>query len=462
MTRTHFDGIVVAVFLICLNSRISVAQNWPNLLQSAQSSVVELLATGPNVDGTNSNNIPSSGYVVHSSDVTKQTYIITAAHVLNPPSGWADKAVGGGPDRTVRVRIQRTNDQFDTLATNAVVIDENIDRDFAILAIPQQPIAGLAVSSSSQLRVGTPLLIAGFPQNMKYAGRPLNIWSTDLPRSRIVLDGVAEPGQSGGAVIDSAGRAVALISENDNRQNPRYHTAVIVSEPLDSLNDFLRKKGLPAVVLEDASPSSSRFRVTERVGLARVVLSGDSGDLASGIERETSLDKTTEVTASATGNEQSDCAPEFGRWTSSASGFVSIQPFELAGLRVTLKAIANGGHSTKSLSCLSKSPVGFAGVDTNAAANINAEGEIAFETKVVPFDLRISWRELPQNSDLKLFNPSSQIESEIDPSVMGDKTVRIEVAGKWRLKIRINLEARAVGAFAVATASQPLVFLETR
>jgi hypothetical protein len=223
------------------------------------------------------------------------------------------------------------------------LVDENLENDFAILAIAQQDIKSLAVASSSQLKKTHPVLVAGFPQSSGYKGRIINIWSVDLANFRVALDGRAQPGQSGGAVIDAQGRVVALISENDNKQNPQFHNAVIVSEPIEALNRYLRERGQPQIFLQDASPFGPKFSVHDRSGSAFVKLTGDVGEL-SGIKQQDNAIGTTAAPISAAGNERSDCIESFDRSSSEASGSAWIQPFELTGLKLRLKATAKGGH----------------------------------------------------------------------------------------------------------------------
>jgi len=306
------------------------------------------------------------------------------------------------------------------------------------------------------------ICIAGFPgSEHDYIGKPLVLRKADLPNFHIVLEGTAEDGQSGGPIMDKSGRVVAIVSENNSKQNPKYHTAVIASAPLDYLNEYLRQRGRSALALEEAGTGASRLKIVDRQGSAQVVLSGDSGELE--LSRQAKTDGTPEISLRGTGNEQSDCLPAFGAWTSSASGTAAVRPFEITGLRFRLQAAANGGHYTKAASCVQNNPVGFTPVDTKATSMVLAEGTIAFEPEnTIPFDLRLAWREMPPLSEIRLIDPLLETEAEIEASAASERFFRIDKSGKWQVKLKITAKAEALGNNKADTSAQPLIFLEAR
>jgi hypothetical protein len=148
---TRLLSLVLAVCLLSSVAARSFAQNCQDKLSATKASMVELFVTGTNSLGTNKINIFGSGFIVHSDSGTNLTYIFTAAHVLNPLSGerWADKPLGSGPDRTIRVSLQQPDNQFKVLSDDATVIVENRDVDFAVLATPQRTVQTLKLGSSS-------------------------------------------------------------------------------------------------------------------------------------------------------------------------------------------------------------------------------------------------------------------------------------------------------------------------
>src|SRR5258708_21166 len=184
-------SLVLSVCLLSSVAARSFAQNCQDKLSATKASMVELFVTGTNALGTNKINIFGSGFIVHSDSGTNQTYIFTAAHVLNPLNPgerWADKPRGPGPDRTIRVSLQQPDNLFVVLSDDAIVIVEKIEGDFAVLATPQRSVQTLKLASSSQLTTGTTLCIAGFPESEhKFIGKPVFVRKADLPNSRIVL-----------------------------------------------------------------------------------------------------------------------------------------------------------------------------------------------------------------------------------------------------------------------------------
>ena len=460
MSRQALNATLWAAVLICLASE-SVAQSCQDKLETAQASVVELFVVGPTPSGTNMNKIFGSGFVIHSDDATKQTYIMTAAHIFNPDAGFADKLAGGeGKERTIRVRVQRPDNQFVVLSDDANLIIENVARDFAILAIPKQSIDALKTASSSRMTTGAFVCLAGFPESEhKYIGKALSVRTPDLPNSHIILEGIAEAGQSGGAVLDQVGRAVAIISANDSKPNARTHAAVIVSDPLDSLNEYLRKKGSPTIALEDANAAASHFKILERKGRVEIQLSGDSGELVAAKLAKAEFSEEVNLAIEAQGTEQSECAPVFNAAKSTGVGSATIQLFETNGLRMNLKALARGGRYMKSAACVLNNPVGLETVETTSSSIIRAEGNITFESVSVPFNLGLVWQAMPPFSEIALVNPLSQTQVElIDPSAAGEKIVKIDRLGKWQVKVKTAIQAKGVGTKNVELPARPVVY----
>jgi hypothetical protein len=438
----------------------AAAQDWPGILENAKPSIVYVFATGRKADGSLNGSV-GSGFMVHSDTALNQTFILTAAHVLNPEGGWGDAPVGTGPDRTIKISVEQPDQTRRLIDDNASVIVENREQDFAVLAIKLQPSVGFRLASSTELRIPLALLIAGFPEGKTFTGGPLNVRQVDLAKLKVTLSGAADPGQSGGPVIDGSGRAVAIVSQNDQRNAPRFHEAVLLSEAREALNSHLRKHDRPLVELDLSGARSARFRVVDRLGEGAVALSGDSGDLHD--TKSASFQTIGKaISVAASGNEGSDCIETFGKRNSGAGGSVLLQPFEMAGIRIKMSASARGGQYIKA-TCVADRPVGFARRETQASTRASVEATIVFETITTPFDLKITWRNLPANSELILIDPASQQKADIEPTeVSGDQTVGIDASGRWQLRVMASFEATASGLASSSSTGQSLVFLEDK
>jgi hypothetical protein len=274
-----------------------------------------------------------------------------------------------------------------------------------------------------------------------------------------------------GTMIVSFPSAAALCSEKIYPMSEKDHMTIVKpanleDEPYIALKlAFMKQMGRLGGVSDP-----TRFRIVDRKSRAKVKLLGETGELKAGKEAETEFATETNFSFTGVGAEESkcqsnaascECSPTFGSSKSRAGVDVKIRPSGSDGLMLDLSAQASGGHSIVSLNCLSNEHVGFSGIDTTATANLLGEGLISFETKAIPFDLRVVYQHMVPNAEIKLLDPmSNSSEISLDPGSNGSQVARIDKPGRWSLKVSVNLEARATRTTQVETVAKPLISIE--
>jgi hypothetical protein len=395
----------------------------------------------------------------------KKTFILTAAHVVSKPDDsreWLrdnDNKVMG---RKIRVRQQSSTEEMIPWDDNAAVISEDDEADVAILGIPEQSIRSLPVSTSTHLKQSFSLVVAGFPAGGKFFPRVLHIKSLDFQNLSIVLDGTAEGGQSGGAVIDSGGYVVAIVSHNDNKQSPQFHTAAMISLPIEMLNDFLRQRGRPPVRLRDVALNAPKFSIVNRSGTVNIRVGGNSGELAN-VETASQTVGGGDAKLILFGGERSDCADSSKRTMSQGVAVGSIDTFESTGLKSRVTLVANGGQYRTAVTCLAGSPVGLTGHDTFASSSAEVTGEIEFTASSVPFDMRVVWQGMSKESEIRLMQPDNQVHLQRYVFGEGEVVTTIDTVGHWRLRLESSIAVRAEGGSDRKQLQwQPLLFMVSR
>ena len=451
--------LVVPLIAALSQCTVALAENIEAQGDAAQPSIVELLVTGQDYSNKAVSPAVGSGFIVHSDTVLGRTFILTAAHVVQKPEDWLrdtnDKVIG----RKIRVRQQSSAGAMVVLDENATVISQNDERDVAVLAVSKSDIRSLPVSTSSHLRTTFQLVVTGFPAtDLKFFPRILRIKSIDFSNLWIELDGIAEEAQSGGAVIDSNGYVVAIVSHNDNKQNPRFHTAAIVTFPLEMLNDYLHQRARPLVVLDDAARRSNKFAIESCSGAVSINVKGGSGEPANA-EDEAHIGGG-EVKALIEGKERSTCGDGWATTVSQAKAFASIEEFETTGLKSGINLATQGGYYSTPVTCLAGKPVGLIGHDTFASSRADISGEIDFLASSVPFDIRVVWQGMPNETQLDLIKPGDQHWEQIPAPESGEISVNIDTVGHWRLVLRSKVLISAEGAGSRSEFQrQPLIFL---
>jgi hypothetical protein len=434
--------------------------------QVLRPSTLELLVSGflPNGDAKRETEV-GSAFIAHSDSELKETYLFTAGHVIGKRESWLeldDRKLG----RTILVRRQKDNDTMESLAENAKVITEWGDVDFAILAIPQQStLTALALVTSGHVQVGDLVAVAGFPANQRFSVRVIRVDHPKRTDLKLELDGTAKQGQSGGPVMDERGRVIAIVGENDDKLRPQSHRATIISVAVQSLNKYLKARGRPELSLEDLTLASGKISTVERTGRAAVSLRGSLGELAKRPSRQQTLPSVEEAKLEANGSEISECNEEFGRAQSIARAIAAIRPFESTGIKFSFDLFAAGGHYRKALTCISGAPglpvpIGLTEVDTEAAAAFEASANLKFTALVTPFELRITWQDMPKNTQLELLRPDTVVEYVSSAEGNSEKTITVHTTGVWRLSVSTSVETSAKGALRHHMSRQALVFLE--
>jgi S1-C subfamily serine protease len=461
------QSVVCAVVLTVGDGLVAVvgAEDFAQLVEKARPSVVELSVTGLEPDGKHAGPFQGSGFVVHSDKALKRTYIVTAAHVVREDSEWLQDEKGRVKNRVIRVRREADNGTMELVADDALLIKADFLADAAVLSIPQLAIPPLAVGASTRLRKSDPVALLGFPaKESGLISRVMYVRKPDLPAMRIEFDDPADPGQSGGPIVDVSGRAVGIVSENTDRQNPKIHRSAIVSAALFMLNAHLSQLGRPQRNIDDVD-GSTRISIATRTGQIRVEIAGTGGGkLSDGLKASQDIDPSREALVEAAGAEVSDCDQGAGRATSQARALGSVRQFETNGIMLTADLFARGGHYRSAAGCLAGKPVGLKGHDTTARASVSGTSEIALQSSVAPFDLRVAWRDMPKGSIIEILDPNSSVRSNIQVAEGEDeRTYKADVVGTWRVRCSIDASIEAAGSTAsVNLARQPILFVDAR
>jgi hypothetical protein len=480
MSDPRFRNTIAGAISLMAISGDVFAQDLAVLAEQARPSVVELLVSGPDPHNQFKQPSPGSAFVVHTDKILKRTFLFTAAHVVGAPSEWLQDNSGKVSGRTIRVRRQDDNETMKIITDKVAVIAEDQEKDVAVLAIAEESLPSLPVASSTHLRQNDLTSLMGFPAaDERFISKLLHIRRLDFSNFRIELDGPADGGQSGGPVMDSAGRVVGIASENNDRQNPRFHRAAIVSVALDLLNRYLSQFARPQLAFapSDAVPNlpgsplkpsdqpvANKLQISRRTGQVTVQVRGTGGgELAQSRTAEQTLGDKPEARVEASGGEQSECDEASGRTRSEARAVASVQPFELAGIKMRFDLWAQGGHYRTAMTCIAGKPVGLSGNDTGATSVAEGKGEIAFQAAAVPFDLRIVWQDMPADSGVELIGPDGFVHSAVGISGAGERIMPLTKSGNWRIRVVARAEAKAAGGAGRAQiATQPLVFVEAR
>lgn len=157
---------------------------------------------------------------------------------------------------------------------SAVLVGTDPSTDLALLRVDASNLQPVAFGNSDSLQVGEWVLAVGNPFNLESTvtagivsakGRSLDILEgMDRIESFIQTDAAVNPGNSGGALVNSRGELVgintAIITRSGRYEG--YSFAVpsnLVRKVIDDLRDFgVVQRGLLGVFIEDLSPESAR------------------------------------------------------------------------------------------------------------------------------------------------------------------------------------------------------------
>lgn len=433
---------LLAALLLGGQSFFAGAQDWGKVQQAARASLMELRVSGTNEANNYTGPDRGTGFVVHTDELLKLTFILTAAHVVGEDAEWL--TVDGTVKRQVQVRRQADNGVLVDVAADAKVLKVYKADDVAVLAIPQEQIPALKLRPVTGLTAPNPLLLIGFPAvGGRYVPRDLPIRELDEAKNRIYLQGVVDRGQSGSPVMDGLGRVVAIASQNNDKQSPTFHHSVSVSAALKQLNDYLDEHGRPRVALEDFA--SSKFAIVARTGQMKLAIGGSGdGDLGKGQSVVHGIDAAKEATLQAQGGEASECDAEWGRVRSEATANVELGLYENNGVLMRANLLAQGGHYKRAVACLGGSAVGIKGHDTSAVAAIQGRMEIELDVGEY-FDLRVSWRNMPAGSRIEIIDPTSAARSAETVKSDDAHVLKVDRPGKWRVRSIIDTAVKSPG-----------------
>lgn len=149
--------------------------------------VVLIKATGPSGDSS------GSGFLVDAGGS-----VVTNVHVIEGATAIAVKLANGDIYDQVRIRA----------------FDER--KDLAVLQVPGYSLPTVPLGDSDALQVGDQVLLIGNPlgilEGSVSAGIVSGVRATEAGFRVIQTDAAANPGNSGGPLVDSAGRAVGVLS----------------------------------------------------------------------------------------------------------------------------------------------------------------------------------------------------------------------------------------------------------
>lgn len=220
-------------------------------IEKAKPSIVVIVTSVRGDDGRVRAAEAGSGFVIHKDKRLKLTFLATAQHVIQLPEEWA-----ADTDAQRKIIIERLSSTgtLKKVPTTAEVIAEDRRSDIAVLAIREQPWPIIPIQSTNTLRLGDKLALLGFAAKISdfvaATGRVQRI--VNGVRPAIEFSVPARPGQSGGPIINARGFAVAIVSHNNSKLNPRWHTGASANTARAMLNQFLRDHDRPE--LGDKSP----------------------------------------------------------------------------------------------------------------------------------------------------------------------------------------------------------------
>jgi len=442
------------------------AQDRRLIVDAARPSVLQLSVGGLNAVGNAiTQRSLGSGFVIYSDSQLKQTFVATAAHVLGTDDAYQLDETKRVIGRQIRILRQRLDtDEMVVITERAELVGKNNqDSDVAILAIPLQDLPSLQIGSSTGVGSPDSVALLGFPAGGRFTSTPMSVSRTDLNVSLVVLTNYADEGQSGGPVLDldAGGRVVAIISENDDRQRPHYHHAVLISGAVSILNSYLNERGRPMLEIQNRR-DADRFSVVGRTGDVIVEINGTGGGAL-----EAGKTDTKQITAAdpadvrATGSEVSDCEAELGRTISRAQAVASVKPFENTGTKVSAELEVHGGHYRSATTCLAGKPVGLVDHDTNATASLKAKSVIEIQARVAQFAMRLIWQGMPIDSTIALLDPLGAVRAELSAAGSGEQLVDIDELGVWRISSSLSEQIEAQGSVEFRKmARRAVIFLE--
>lgn len=249
MGRTPLFNLALIVALLtsgaaqekspCRGSLSDFSDSLTDLTHRVAPAVVQVIATGyisdRDEDTTFSKQqVGGSGVIL-----TSDGYIVTNLHVVKGAK--RIRVMLNSPDAVSPYAVLKDEaPQFD-----ATLVGIHKDTDLAILKIPATALPTLDLADYSQLRQGQVVIAIGNPIGLKNAvsiGIISSIarQSEEKPLPLIQTDAAVNPGNSGGALIDTQGRLVGITSEVADGQRLGF---AIPSEVVKFVFDQIRSYG---------------------------------------------------------------------------------------------------------------------------------------------------------------------------------------------------------------------------
>lgn len=416
----------------------SLAQDLSRVANDAQASVVQILVTGTDA-ALHENKNPGSAFIVYSDDELKRTFLFTAAHVIGQDKEWLLDDTGRVKQRKIQIRRQISNNSMTVVTEDAGVIASDVDTDVAVLWIPEQPIVPLQIIPSNHLMPNDPVAMAGFPGD-QYVASIARIRVLNFSEFKVEIDKLADGGQSGGPVIDWDGHVIAIVSQNDDRQRPKYHHATMIWKAVQMLNAYLEKSGRPLLAIQPTSIGVPKITVISRSGTAKVVINtkgNGKGGVATDRSASSSLGSEQVATLREDGSEVSECEGTSGRIQSVAQATASIDTFESTGLKAYLSLEAQGGRYRTTTACIAQRLVGFADHDTAASATAEIVGKLLFRVSTQPIIIRLVWQNMPSGSRVTLVAPNDEVRAEVTSVGDGSRDEKIDMLGLWQVNMLV-------------------------
>ncbi|MBK8190700.1 MAG: trypsin-like peptidase domain-containing protein [Vampirovibrionales bacterium] len=133
-------------------------------------------------------------------------------------------------------------------------VGENLD--LALIKISgTQPFASLALGDSSRVRVGQKVLAIGNPYGFERTLTLGVVSRLDAERNRIQTDAALNPGNSGGPLMDRAGRLIGVNQSIFNPDGARTYIGIGFAAPVNAAKSFIRR--LAAQPPESPSPRAA-------------------------------------------------------------------------------------------------------------------------------------------------------------------------------------------------------------